>query len=58
MKEEIMLCRECKLPMNEIGNTGQTVQMGEINKDGLWEQTGQRSAILYQCPEDKTIVIN
>ena len=58
MKEEIMLCRECKLPMIEIGETGKNIQTGEMGEDGLWKQTGIRSEILYQCPEDKTITIN
>jgi hypothetical protein len=53
MKQEIPKCKDCGQPMIEVGETGKTIQ--EMNFD--FELQGIRSQKIYQCPEDKTIIV-
>jgi len=48
--------------MFEIGGIGKGVELGEMrevegSEHSQWHQTGMREIKLYQCTEDKTIVI-
>ena len=58
MEEKTLKCNSCGQPMLEIGEIGKTIQIDEINKNGLWEQTEKRSVILYQCPDCKDVKID
>jgi hypothetical protein len=55
-----MECDNCKNKMDEVCETGKSVQVGEYVKQenselSIWQQTGIKTQILYQCPVCKTI---
>lgn len=64
---EIPKCKDCGQSMLEVGGIGKVMELGEYRDNGLetnggqrlqfWYKTGQREIKLYQCPEDKTIVL-
>lgn len=53
MKEEIILCKECGLPMFKIGMNGRDIHFSDIEG----KKIGVRPEYIYQYPEDKTIAI-
>ena len=57
MKEEIPKCKDCNQPMIKVGDMAGTIQIGEVGEDGVWKLVGQRSPMLYQCPECKEVKI-
>ena len=70
MKEETPKCKDCGQPMFKVGGIGKMMDLdlGEkeyVLVDGDNKEYGKhtqrefsrREIVLYQCPEDKTIVI-
>lgn len=63
--EIIPKCKDCGQPMFEIGEVGTWVDYGEektyeiagTNQKYTRREGGRRLCKLYQCPEDKTVVI-
>lgn len=50
-------CDSCDQFMKEIGFTGSTIEVGDLDEKGMWKQNGIRQEMLYQCPECKDVKI-
>lgn len=62
---EIIKCPECNGELIKVGETGRQITLGEYKKElhynkecEVWYDAGVRNEVLYQCPKDKTILIN
>jgi len=57
LEKEYLAKFKTVLPMKKVGDMAGTVQIGDVGEDGIWRMVGQRSPMLYQCPECKEVKI-